>query len=336
MKYHPDRNKEAGAEEKFKDIAEAYAVLSDPKKRSEYDARGFSGVADFSEEDLFGGINFEDIFGGLNFDFGDPFNGFFHRRRAGPSRGANIETELFIPLSRVASGGDEPLRLRRPMACPSCHGTGAEGGVKPQACVTCKGSGRVTASRRQEKEHVLIQQISVCPECHGRGTINKNPCHECRGRGEVEKDETLTVTIPRGIEEGMALRISGRGMPSAGGVAGDLFVIVRSKPDTRFERSGADLLRRETIALTDAVLGASLEVPTLAGTASVSVPPGTQPGALLRLKGKGLPEFGSKRVGDLYLRIEVHIPEKLSGEERALYEKLRALTGKWHFSDLWK
>lgn len=336
MKYHPDRNKEAGAEEKFKSIAEAYAVLSDPKKRAEYDARGFSGVADFSDEDLFGGINFEDIFGGLNFDFVGPFSGFFHR--TSPPRGANIEMELFIPLSRVAEGGEESIRLRRPSACPSCHGTGVEGGAKPLLCEHCKGTGHITASRRQEKEHVLIQQISVCPECRGRGSINNNPCHACGGRGEVERDETLTVTIPKGIEEGMALRISGRGMTSSetGGRPGDLFVIVHSKPDTRFERSGSDLLRNETIALTDAVLGVELEVPTLEGVASVNVPSGTQPGAILRLRGKGLPEFGSKRMGDLYLHIGVHIPEKLSGEERALYERLRSLAGKWHFSDLWK
>lgn len=336
MKYHPDRNKETGAEEKFKEIAEAYAVLSDPKKRADYDARGFSGVADFSQEDLFSGINFDDIFGGLNFDFGGPFEGFFHRKRTAPARGANIETELFIPLSRVAAGGDETLRLRHPAACPSCHGTGAEGGSAPQPCERCKGTGRI--SRRQEKQSILIQQISTCPDCHGRGSININPCHACHGSGQIEADENLTVTIPQGIEEGMALRIAGRGMPSpdAGEAAGDLFVIVRSTPDERFERSGADLLRRETIELTDAVLGTSLEVPTLEGTASVSVPPGTQPGAVLRLKDKGLPEFGSRHTGDLYLRIEVHIPEKLSSDERELYEKLRALAGKWRFSKLWK
>ena len=342
LKYHPDRNKEPGAEERFKEIAEAYAILSDPKKRAEYDARGFAGVQGFSQEDLFGGINFDDIFGGLNFDFGmgSPFEGFFHRRQRGPSRGANIEVELSIPLERVASGGEEKVRLRRPSSCPACHGTGGEGGAVPKTCEACKGTGRITRSSRKEKEHILIQQISTCTACHGRGSIIEHPCPECGGSGEVEQEEDLTVKIPQGVEEGMALRIPGKGMPSpeAGGVTGDLFVVVHSLHDPRFERAGADLLRQETIPLTDAVLGATLKVPTLDGSASVTIPPGTQPGAVLRLKGKGLPEFGNGCHGELYLRIEVHIPEQLSREEHNLYEQLRAIGGKQssHFSKIWK
>jgi molecular chaperone DnaJ len=330
MKYHPDRNKEAGAEERFKEIAEAYAILSDPKKRADYDARGFAGVEGFSQEDLFGGINFEDIFGGLNFDFGggSPFEGFFHRRRhTGPARGANIEVELDIPLERVVSGGEEKVRLGRPVPCHACRGTGSEGGVAPRVCDTCKGSGRVTHSSRQEKGHVLIQQISTCPVCHGRGSVIEHPCHVCHGSGNEDQEESLTVKIPQGVEEGMALRIPGKGMPSsdAGGVSGDLFVVVRTRPDPRFQRSGADLLRQENVALPDAVLGTTLEVPTLDGSASVTIPPGIQPGAVLRVKGKGLPEFGSNRHGELYLRIEVKVPEHLTHEERALYEQLRAV-----------
>jgi len=340
LKYHPDRNKEPGAEERFKEIAEAYAILSDPKKRAEYDARGFAGVEGFSQEDLFGGINFDDIFGGLNFDFGGgPFEGFFHRRRAGPARGANIEVELSIPLERVASGGEEKVRLNRPSSCTACRGTGAEGGAT-KTCEACKGTGRITRSSRKEKEHILIQQISLCPACHGRGSIIEHPCPKCHGSGEVAQEEDLTVKIPQGVEEGMALRIPGKGMPSpeAGGITGDLFVVVRSRSDPRFERVGADLLRQETIPLTDAVLGATLQVPTLDGSASVTIPPGTQPGAVLRLKGKGLPEFGNGHHGELYLRIEVHVPEKLSGEERELYERLRAISGRpaGRFSKLWK
>ena len=329
MKYHPDRNKEPDAEERFKGIAEAYAVLSDPKKRAEYDARGFAGVAGFSREDLFGGINFEDIFGGLNFDFGgfSPFEGFFHRRRSEPAHGANIEVDLHVTLERIARGGDEQLRFAHPAPCSACRGSGAEGGAAPRICKQCGGSGRVTRSRQEKKEHVLIQQITSCPSCGGRGSIIDRPCPQCGGSGEQEKRETLTVNIPRGVEEGMALRIPGKGMPSpqAGGANGDLFVVVRSRPDARFERAGADLVRTETLSVTDAVLGATLDVPTLDGSASVSVPPGTQPGAVLRLKGKGLPEFGNARRGELYLRIEVRLPERLSREERELYERLRAL-----------
>lgn len=344
LKYHPDRNKEPGAEERFKEIAEAYAILSDPKKRSEYDTRGFAGVEGFSQEDLFGGIDFGDIFGGLNFDFGfggdSPLEGFFHRARRGPARGANIEVDLSIPLERVVTGGEEKVRLSRPSACAACHGAGAESGTAPQACETCKGTGRITRSSQKEKGHVLIQQISTCPDCHGRGSIIEHPCAQCGGSGEVEQEEDLTVKIPKGVEEGMALRIPGKGVPSrdAGGVTGDLFVVVRTKNDPRFERDGADLLRQETIPLTDAVLGATLQVPTLDGTASVTIPHGTQPGAVLRLKEKGLPEFGNERHGDMYLRIDVQVPEKLSREERELYERLRAIGSKesWSFKKMWK
>ncbi len=329
LKYHPDRNKEPGAEERFKEIAEAYAILSDPKKRSEYDARGFAGVEGFSQEDLFSNINFDDIFGGLNFGFGggSPFDMFFRRHRTGPEPGANIEVEVAIPLERVASGGEEHVRLDRPISCHACHGTGSEGGAAPKKCATCNGTGRITRSSRQEKEHVLIQQISTCPVCHGRGSIIERYCPVCHGSGSEGKEETLTVKIPQGVEEGMVLRIPGKGMPSpeAGGAPGDLFVVVRSKADPRFERDGADLVRQEIISLTDAVLGTSLQVPTLAGSATVTVPPGTQPDSVLRLKGKGLPEYGKGGHGELYLRIAVHVPERLTREEQELYEQLRAL-----------
>ena len=329
LRYHPDRNKEPGAEERFKEIAEAYAILSDPKKRADFDARGFAGVAGFSREDLFGGINFEDIFGGLNFDFGGghPFEGFFHRRRSGPAHGANIEVEVNVPLARVASGGEVQVQLTRPATCPDCHGTGEAGGAAPPRCEACQGSGRITHSRRDDKEHILIQHITTCPACEGRGFKLAHPCPRCQGRGEVVQEESLTVKIPVGVEEGMALRIPGKGMPSpdAGGVAGDLYAVVRTESDPRFERVGADLLRQTLISVTEAVLGTTLTVPTLDGSASVTVPPGTQPDAVLRLKGKGLPVFGKGAHGDLYVRIGVCIPERLSASQRALFEQLHAL-----------
>ncbi len=339
LKYHPDRNKEAGAEERFKEIAEAYAVLSDANKRAEYDARGFAGVAGFSQQDLFGGIDFEDIFGGLNFDFGAGgglFDPFFRRRSAGrnggPRRGSNIEVELAVSLERVAGGGEEPLRLTRPTTCPACRGSGGKDGAAACKCQACDGTGRITRSSRQEKKHLLIQKISPCPACHGRGSIIEQPCPECQGGGQIEREESLTVSIPVGIEEGMALRIPGKGRPSPdpGGAAGDLFVLVYTRRDPRFERAGADLLRRESLSIPDAVLGAQLVVPTLEGSANVTVPAGTQPDAMLRLKGKGLPAFGGGPHGDLYLRIGVHIPERLTQDERALYERLRELGGKGH------
>jgi len=337
LRYHPDRNKEPGAEEKFKEIAEAYAVLSDPNKRSEYDARGFEGVAGFSREDLFGGIDFEDIFGGLNFDFGmggGLFDRFFRHRRAGPARGANIEVELVVALQRVASGGEEKVRLPRHTACTNCHGTGAAPGTQPRTCSACDGTGRQTASRRETrgKSNVVIQQITVCPACGGRGSVIDKPCPACGGTGKTEHEEILSVTIPVGVEEGMALRIPGRGMPGGepGGQPGDLFVVVRSAPDPRFERDGADLWRSDAISVADAVLGTELRVPTLDHPAEVTVPPGTQPDTVLRIHGKGLPEFGGGKRGDLYLRIRVRIPERLSAEERDLYHRLRALGERSH------
>jgi molecular chaperone DnaJ len=330
LKYHPDRNKAPDAEERFKQIAEAYAVLSDPKKRAEYDTRGFAGVAGFSPEDLFGGINFEDIFGGAGFDFdlgGGLFDRFFHRRRS-PPRGANVEVDLPIPLQRVVSGGPEPVRLQRPVDCPDCHGSGARAGTQPRPCGACGGSGRQVLTRRQQKDksQVTVQQITVCPECRGQGRVIDQPCPKCGGRGKIEQEETLTVTIPVGVEEGMALRVSGHGLPSpeAGGLPGDLFVVVRSIPDPRFERAGADLWRIETLPLADAVLGTTLEVPTLDGHASVTIPAGTQPDSVFRLRGKGLPEFGGGH-GDLYVRMQLHVPQHLSPEEKGLYQQLRTL-----------
>lgn len=331
LKYHPDRNKEADAEEHFKEIAAAYAVLSDPKKRTEYDSRGFAGVANFSAEDLYGGINFDDIFGGLNIDFGGGslFDGFFsrHRQPKEAQRGGNLEASLSIPLERVARGGAETIRLNHPATCPACHGTGGKDGAAPRRCDACQGTGRITQSQHADAQHLVVRQISTCPTCHGHGSIIDQPCAQCSGKGQVDRAESLQVTIPRGIEEGMVLRISGKGMPSPapGGSAGDLLVVVHSLRDPRFERRGADLLRRETIGVTDAVLGTRCDVPTLEGSASVTIPAGTQPGTILRLKGKGLPEFGSDRHGELYLHIMVQVPERLSAEERHLYERLRDL-----------
>ena len=308
-------------------------MLSDPKKRAEYDAGGHAGVAGYSAEDLFGGIDFEDLFrgAGLGFDFGgglfDLFTG--RTRHPGPVRGDNIEVDIDIPLEKVASGGEEVVRYGRYAPCQRCHGQGTADGKPPKACAVCKGSGQqVTVS---QKGNVSMRQISTCPVCHGSGKLIEQACPDCGGRGEVEKSESLTVTIPVGVEDGMALRMAGRGMasPEPGGIPGDLYVVVRSRPDPRFQRDGADLWRYEALPLTDAVLGTRLEVETLkGGKAEVSIPAGFQPGTVLRLRNKGLPRFGEKGRGDLYLQIGVHIPEKISGEERELYERLRALAGK--------
>lgn len=333
LKYHPDRNKSPDAEARFKEIAEAYAIISDPKKRADYDARGFAGVADFSAEDLFSGIDFGDIFGDMGFGIGGGtgglFNNFFsrHRRPRGPAKGNDLEVRLTIPLEKVNTGGEETVHFSRPMTCPTCKGTRAKPGTGPRKCESCNGTGQQVITRQETKAKgsISFQQITVCPVCYGQGTFIDYPCETCRGRGEIEKDDNLKVTIPAGIDEGTALRIPGHGLPSSdiGGQPGDLYVVVRSKSDPRFERHGADLWRIERIDIADAVLGTKLKIPTLNSLVEVSVPAGTQPDEVLRLKGKGLPVFGARMHGDINIRIQINIPVKISSEERTLYEQLR-------------
>ena len=331
LKYHPDRNKEPGAEEKFKEIAEAYAVLSDPKKRAAYDSGGFAGIAGFTPEDLFGGINFDEILGGLGrgFDFGfggGLFDRFFHHR--GPPRGEDLQVALQIPLEKVVTGGEAQVKLARSDTCPDCRGTGAKAGTAPRACKACTGTGRKTSTTR--KGGVMFQQISTCPECDGRGQFIDTPCPKCSGCGQVEREESLTVKVPVGVEDGMVLRVPGHGVASAGrgGQPGDLLVVISTTPDPRFERRGADLWHAVSIEVPDAALGVSLEVPTLDGTAKVKVPAGTQPDTVLRLAGKGLPHFGGKGRGSLCVRLSVRVPEKLSAEERKLYERLQEISSR--------
>jgi molecular chaperone DnaJ len=325
MQYHPDRNKEPGAEERFKEIAEAYAVLSDPRKRADYDSGGFAGVAGFSPEDLFGGIDFESIFGGMDLGFGGGlFQRFTGRKRRGPRRGADIEIEAVVPLERIARGGEETVRYHRVAPCKECGGSGAKPGTQPRACSTCGGTGQKTSSRREQG--VFIRQSSTCPDCRGRGSFVDSPCRACAGAGQVQREESIAVKIPAGAEDGLALRVPAKGYASdePGGAAGDLMIVVRAAHDERFERDGADLWRLEEIAAADAVLGAEIPVPTLDGTITVKVPAGTQPGSQLRLRGKGLPRFGERGSGDLYVRLAVRLPERLSAEERRLWEKLRS------------
>jgi molecular chaperone DnaJ len=326
MEYHPDRNKSPGAEQKFKEIAEAYAVLSDPKKRAEYDAGGFAGVAGFSPEDLFGGLDIGDLFADIGRGFGeDVFDRFFRRRPAGPPRGEDIEVKAVVPLDRIATGGEETVRFFRLEPCRDCGGTGAQAGTQPRACATCKGTGQKTSSRREQD--ILIRESATCPDCRGRGSFIDTPCSACVGRGEVRHEESLAIKVPVGAEDGLVLRVPGRGHASADpqGVPGDVLVLVRTAPDERFERDGADLWRVETLDVADAVLGTELSVPTLDATTIVKVPAGTQPGSQLRLRGKGLPRYGGRGRGDLYILLNVSVPERLDPESRKLWQRLRAI-----------
>jgi len=327
LRHHPDRSKEPDAEERFKEVAEAYAVLRDPQKRADYDARGFSGVSGLTEEDLFHGIDLEDLFSGLGFDLGG-LGGLFGRGftmgSAGPPRGRDIEVPLVIPLERVAHGGEERVTVRRPSVCSACGGSRAAPGTEVKPCQACGGSGQHLETSL--RGNVQFRTATPCATCHGRGERIEKPCPRCAGRGETFVEESYSVRIPVGAKEGLALRIPAKGFPApvAGGVAGDLFVVLRTAPDPRFQRRGPHLWREETVGIPDAVLGTTLDVPGLESRIRVSVPPGTQPDTVLRVRGKGLPRAAGADPGDLYLVVHVRVPERLDDEQRALYEKLRS------------
>jgi len=333
MKLHPDRNPAPDAEDKFKEISKAYAILSDPKKRAKYDAGGFEGVKHYTQDDLYANLDLGSIFGDMGFGFGTGgsiFDRFFHRQPSGPPQGQDLYVNVQVPLDVIANGGKEKIRYTRPVVCPTCHGYGTKSGKPPRLCPECGGSGNKIISHEQadkKQGHIRFQQIVVCPVCHGRGTVLEDPCADCRGSGRQEKFEILQINIPMGIEDGAMLRIADHGLPSEqpGGVNGDLMVRVYSVPDNRFERHGADLWRTETVDIEDAALGEQIKVPTLDGYVNVKIPPGTQPDDVLRLRNKGLPLYGGKGRGDLRLRMQVKIPDKLSGEERELFETLRSL-----------
>lgn len=332
IKYHPDRNKAVDAEERFKEIAEAYAVLHDPKKRQQYDSRGFAGIGGYSNEDLFSGIDFGDLFGDLGFDIGfggSIFDRLFRHHRQGPVRGEDLQVRLEVPLELINTGGEQIVRYNRAIRCPACHGSGAGPGSSPRSCPECGGTGQKVLRQEGNRDQgeFIFQQVTVCPHCHGKGQLIDDPCPQCHGHGQIEQEESLTINIPVGAEEGMALRIAAHGMPAPTGdsAPGDLFVILFSKADNRFQRHGADLWREEQITIADAVLGTKLKVPTLDGEVTVKVPGGTQPDEVLRLRAKGLPYFGNSDRGSLNIRIQIQIPEKLSHEERRLFEKLKAL-----------
>lgn len=349
LKYHPDRNHSSGAEERFKEIAAAYAVLSDPERRRSYDASGFAGVS-ATDEDLFQSVNFEDIFRGFDFGIDDAdfsnegftshslFDRIFRTIRENPMRGPDIDLEAEIPLTRVASGGDETILYRQSSLCPFCQGSGAKDSQKRHICHDCGGTGRksVTSQRHKGVSQVVIRSIGDCDKCHGRGVIIDELCPMCKGRGSQTTEAKITLKIPRGIEDGMTLRIPEHGDASRhpGHTPGDLFVTIRTAHDSRFERRGADLWHMQTISIPEAVLGSIRKVPTLSGSVDMTIPPGVQPGVTMRLAGQGLPKFETEGRGDLYVQLNIAIPRELSAAERGLYEELRRLTDSLDHSEV--
>lgn len=334
MKWHPDRNSSPDAEAQFKAIAKAYAILSDPKKRARYDAQGFEGVAHYSHDDLYSNLDLGSLFGDLGFGFGPGgesiFERLFHRARPQPHRGENLHIDLQLPLERIATGGAETVHYSRPRPCSDCHGYGTADGNPPAPCSACGGSGHrvLHSEQKQQGDRIAhFQQITTCPVCQGRGQQVTEPCQRCGGHGQLHAMESLKLQIPAGIHEGSRLRVEGHGHPAASPTSppGDLYVTIYSSPDPRFQRRGADLWRSETVQLDELVLGTKRQIPTLEGEVTVTIPKGTQPDAVLRLRGKGLPRFPEGSQGDLNLRIVLQIPQSLSDEERGLFEQLRRL-----------
>ena len=323
-RYHPDTSTEPDAEQRFKEIAEAYGVLSDPAKRASYDAQGSAGLAGATAEDLWGGIDFTDIFGSGAAAFGSLFERLFGPAAAGPQRGQDVQLDLVISLEEVLTGGNHAVTIRRPGPCPRCAGSGSRPGTTTRRCPGCGGTGqRATASRRGP---LMVRQVTTCPQCGGRGRVIDQPCPACGASGTAVREEKVTIRIPPGIPEGATLRLAGRGMPGPvpGGPRGDAYASIRTRADPRFTRAGADLWYNLHVQAPDAALGVTAAVPVPGGQVRVRVPPGTQPGSVLRVEGKGLPRYGGHGRGSLNLTVILDIPRQLSARQRHLYEQLRA------------
>lgn len=324
LQFHPDRNPENHEEatERFKEITEAYSVLADSQKRASYDRFGHAGVnggagqPDFSST-IF--TDFGDIFGSFGdlFGMGDVFGGGRARSR-GAERGADLRYDMPITFEEAAAGLETKIKIPRMEACSECGGRGARRGTHPVACSACGGAGHV---RRQQGFFTLSQE---CSRCRGTGQIIQEPCPACRGEGRRREDRVLSLKIPAGVEDGMRLRVSGEGEAGLrGGPAGDLYVVLRVKPHPFFERQGMDLYCTIPISLTQAALGAEIKAPTLkGGHEKLRIPEGTQPNTMFRLRGLGLPSVEKRGHGDLYVKVQVVIPTRLSREQRNLLESL--------------
>jgi len=327
LKYHPDKNKEKGAEEKFKEISEAYAVLYDDEKRKMYDQYGHAGIdQQYSTEDIFRTTDFSDIFRGMGFDFNDIFEQFFGRRGGYPERprsqrGSDIRYDIEIGLEDAYNGIDTELEVPRTELCDTCHGTGARPGTSPKRCPTCGGSGQMQTSRRTA--FGTFTQITTCSKCRGQGTTIDDPCPACRGRGTQQKTRKIEVHIPKGIDDGAHLRLAGQGEhPQGASQSGDLYIVVHMKQHPTFERRGSDLYRKVPISFPQAALGTIISVGTLKGKEKLKIPEGTENGTLFKIRGAGMPKIQRAGYGDLYVLVQVTTPKKLSKRARLLLEEV--------------
>jgi len=322
LQYHPDRNKSPEAEEKFKEISEAYAVLSDEEKREQYDQLGHAGFDQrYTTEDIFRGADFDSIFRDLG--FGDIFGALFGERDFGErvNRGQDIGYNLAITLEEAAKGTEREIQVPRTEKCDVCGGSGAAPGTSVKTCKRCGGAGKVQNVQRDAFS--MFVRVVPCPTCRGRGKIIDSPCSNCRGTGIVRRNRRITVKIPPGIDDGYQLRLHGEGeTPSDDGYSGDLYVLIHIKPHQLFQRDGDDLLYDLMIGFPQAALGAEVSVPTIDGDATVKIQAGTQQGEIIRLKGKGMPRFRGYGRGDLLTRVHILVPEKLTQQQKALLEQL--------------
>jgi molecular chaperone DnaJ len=325
LQYHPDRNKEPGAEDKFKEISEAYAVLSDDQKRAQYDNLGHAGFDQrYTSEDIFRGADFDSIFRDMGFGDlfrtifgGGGFGGGYERSNRGQDIGYNLE----ITLEEAAKGVEKEIGVPRTEKCDVCSGSGAQPGTNVTVCPRCNGTGRV--QNMHQSGFGMFVQVVACPQCRGKGKLVETPCSNCKGSGLVRKKRKITVKIPAGISDDSQLRLRGEGeMAPNNGQPGDLYVIVNVLPSQLFVRDGDDLYRVEMITFPQAALGAEISVPTLEGATIIKIRSGTQPGEVIRVRGKGMPRMRGYGKGDLLVRVGVVVPEKLTGHQRDLVEEL--------------
>jgi molecular chaperone DnaJ len=337
IKYHPDKNQgDKEAEEKFKEAAEAYEVLSNPEKRQRYNQFGHAANAGSANGGGYGagaGMNMDDIFSQFGDIFGgggSPFEGFFGgggRQSSGGgrrvARGTNLRIKVRLSIEEIANGAEKKIKVNKQIVCKTCEGTGAKDKSSFQTCKTCGGQGAV----RRVTNTILgqMQTTTTCPTCNGEGSVITAKCNVCHGEGLVRGEETITINIPAGVSEGMQLSMSGKGNAAPrGGVPGDLIILIEEIPHETLKRDGNNIIYDLHINFVDAAIGTSVEVPTIDGKAKIKIEPGTQGGKILRLKGKGVPEVNSYHRGDQLIHINIWTPKALSKEEREVLEKLQS------------
>jgi molecular chaperone DnaJ len=325
MEYHPDRNKSSDAEERFKEISEAYAVLSDDDKRKQYDTYGHEGINQrYSPEDLFRGTDFNDIFRDSGFGGFDVFDLFFGGQRPsryGPQQGQSIRYNMEISLEQAFKGLETEVEIPRTEQCNVCRGSGAAPGTSPRQCSTCRGKGQVEYA--QATPFGQFVQVTTCRTCGGRGMVINSPCPRCRGSGTVQEKRKIRIKVPPGVDTGSRLRLAGEGdVGTRGGLPGDLFVYIYVKSNETFERSDSDIVLSIPVDFVQATLGAEIEVPTLEGPTKLRIPSGTQTHTVFRLRGKGMPRLNQFGRGDELVRVIIQTPTRLTQNQRKLFEEL--------------